>query len=213
MQSISPRDMFFQQLKRATGSALLLDYDGTLAPFTPQRARAEPYPSVPALLDAIVRTGRTRLVVISGRAAADVAALLRQRQRLEIWGSHGLERLMPDGAYRVVPIAEELQQALAEAGSVLEEEGLHHLAELKPGSAAVHWRGLAPGPVSDLRACLHRVLGPLTARGLVLEEFDGGMELRVPACDKGNAVRTILAELEHDAPVAYLGDDLPDEAA
>jgi trehalose 6-phosphate phosphatase len=213
MQSISSNDIFFEQLEGAGTSALLLDYDGTLAPFTPQRARATPYPSVPQLLDAIARTGRTRLVVISGRAAADVAALLPLGQRPEIWGSHGLERLMPDGAYQVVPIPEEMLRGLVEADSALEEEGLQDLAELKPGCAAVHWRGLAGSASSDLRARLNRVWGPLTARGLVLQEFDGGMELRVPACDKGNAVRTILAELQDEAPVAYLGDDLTDEAA
>ena len=46
-----------------------------------------------------------------------------------------------------------------------------------------------------------------------MKEFDGGIELRVPARDKGDGVRTILGEMENDAIVAYLGDDLTDEDA
>jgi trehalose-phosphatase len=39
------------------------------------------------------------------------------------------------------------------------------------------------------------------------------MEIRVAASDKGDAVRTILHEMSHDAAVAYLGDDHTDEDA
>ena len=51
---------------------LLLDYDGTLAPFHPDRFQARPYPQVAELLQAIIDAGRTRLVIISGRALADL---------------------------------------------------------------------------------------------------------------------------------------------
>jgi trehalose-6-phosphatase len=40
----SALDAFLQQLKIAPSSALLLDYDGTLAPFDVDRNRAFPYP-------------------------------------------------------------------------------------------------------------------------------------------------------------------------
>ena len=46
-----------------------------------------------------------------------------------------------------------------------------------------------------------------------LLEFDGGIELRMPGHDKGDAVRTILEEIGPEVPVAYLGDDLTDERA
>ncbi|NIP26121.1 MAG: trehalose-phosphatase, partial [Phycisphaerae bacterium] len=39
------------------------------------------------------------------------------------------------------------------------------------------------------------------------------LELRVPGRDKGDAVGTILAEMNQDAVTAYLGDDLTDEDA
>ena len=46
-----------------------------------------------------------------------------------------------------------------------------------------------------------------------LLEFDGGIEMRMPGLDKGDAVRTILDEIGPEVPVAYLGDDLTDERA
>ena len=48
--------------------------------------------------------------------------------------------------------------------------------------------------------------------GLTLLKFEAGVELRVGR-DKGGAVETILREAGPGAPVAYLGDDLTDEAA
>ena len=48
---------------------------------------------------------------------------------------------------------------------------------------------------------------------LKLLEFDGGIEMRVPDPDKGHAVQTVLAEMDPQAPAAYLGDDLTDERA
>ena len=47
--------------------------------------------------------------------------------------------------------------------------------------------------------------------GLGLLEFESGLELRVGR-DKGGAVEAILSEADTDAPVAFLGDDLTDEA-
>jgi trehalose-6-phosphatase len=47
---------------------------------------------------------------------------------------------------------------------------------------------------------------------LALLEFEAGLELRVGR-NKGGAVEAILAEAGVSGPVAYLGDDLSDEAA
>jgi trehalose 6-phosphate phosphatase len=46
-----------------------------------------------------------------------------------------------------------------------------------------------------------------------LLEFDGGVEMRMPDLDKGDAVRTMLKETAPNVPVTYLGDDITDERA
>ena len=53
----------------------------------------------------------------------------------------------------------------------------------------------------------------LAEYSLTLVEFDGGLEIRVPGQDKGDAVRIIVSESHPGAAVAYLGDDQTDEDA
>jgi trehalose-phosphatase len=205
---------FFDEPGRAQTSALLLDYDGTLAPFRQDRYQALPYPGMPVLLTEIMNTGQTRLVLISGRPAHEVASLLGIRPHPEIWGANGLQRLRRDGSCELPHLDEISAQALAEVDSWLYRLGLHHLAEHKPGSLAMHWRGLPPGEQSDVRKLVLLGWAPVAHRaGLVLQEFDGGVEIRMADRNKADAVRTILTEMDGEAPVAYLGDDQSDEDA
>ncbi len=206
-------DVFFDQLSDARQRVLLLDYDGTIAPFCVQRNRAFPYPTVPELLDCIMSTCRTRVSLISGRAAREIPPLLGIHPHPEIWGTHGMERLYPDGRYCRTCMSDDVRHTLAEADSWLHKEGLDCMTELKPGAVAVHWRGLNPRQVEEVRTSAYRVLSPLAFRpNLLLAEFDGGLELRNRTRNKGDAVQTILAEIGNE-PVAYLGDDTTDEDA
>ncbi len=81
----------------ASQSLLMLDYDGTLAPFRKDRDHAFPYPGISQILQEIVRIGKTRVVIISGRDAQDVIPLLDIDPHPEVWGLHGLQRLEPHG--------------------------------------------------------------------------------------------------------------------
>lgn len=210
----SALEVFVRTVALAPESALLLDYDGTLAPFHTQRDQAFPYPGVALLLQEIVRDARTRVVVITGRDATDLLPLLNIHPRPEIWGSHGLQRLRPDGTPEMPNLDQQTLNGLSEADSWLSHKHLRHRAEFKPGGIAVHWRGLSALEAADLRA--RALLGwrPIVAQsGLDLLEFDGGIEIRARRANKGDAVRVFLNEISVDTPVAYLGDDNTDEAA
>ncbi|MBW3535488.1 MAG: PIN domain-containing protein [Gemmatimonadetes bacterium] len=61
MERLSPRvdvEGFFAHLATAPSRVLLLDYDGTLAPFRVERDHAVPYPEARAALAAAGRSGR-----------------------------------------------------------------------------------------------------------------------------------------------------------
>lgn len=205
---------FIRTVAQSPQSALLLDYDGTLAPFSVDRQRAVPYPGVIQVLQEIVDTGRTRLVIVTGRDAHDIDPLLDIRPFPEVWGSHGLQRLRPDGTVEMPELDPEALQALEDAERWLSYQGLHHMAEPKPGSVAVHWRALDENSAIQLRGRILLGWFPIAERGsLRVLEFDGGLELRVPDKDKSDAVRTILQEIGPGVPVAYLGDDITDELA
>lgn len=207
-------DRFFADLARSPHPALLLDYDGTLAPFQVDPAQARPYPGVPALLDRIM-AGRTRLILISGRWTRDLIPLLGVARLPEIWGSHGFERRFPDGRYEIARPDAEALRGLANADTWSEElRRLGARLEQKPASLAVHWRGLPPEQARAIEGKVRaRWMARVRATGLELHAFDGGLELRVPGRDKGYAVRTLLDEAPPDMIAAFLGDDLTDEHA
>ncbi len=204
---------FLRRVERSSRSVLMLDYDGTLAPFRLHRKWATPYPAVRELLDALMRT-TTRVVVISGRPAAEVGRLLGMSPRPEIWGAHGMERLFPDGRFDRVRVAEQLEELLELAMCTLENEGTAHLAERKSCGIALHWRGLPEELAAEVRTSTLRAWQPiLCAPGIRCNEFDGGIELKVTAASKERPVRAVLAEELEGAPAAYMGDDLTDEDA
>jgi trehalose-phosphatase len=205
---------FLQSVAHASQAVLLLDYDGTLAPFDTNRDQAYPYPGVALLLQEIVRNGRTRVVVISGRDATDILPLLNIRPRPEVWGIHGLQRLRADGSTEMPRLDERTLNGLSDADRWLGYQQLRHTAEFKAGSIAVHWRGLSESGVNALRARVLLSWRPIAeSSGLDLLEFDGGIEMRTPDANKGDAVRAFLSEIGRDTPAAYLGDDNTDESA
>jgi trehalose-phosphatase len=151
-------------------------------------------------------------VLITGREADDVLPLLNVYPPPEVCGLHGLQRMKPNGASEMACLDERVVQALIDADRWLVEQQLRDAAEFKPGSIAVHWRGRREDDAREIRRRVLRGWKLIAERsGADLLEFDGGIEIRTPDPDKGDAVRTILSEMDPQAPAAYLGDDLMDE--
>lgn len=207
-----PVDRFFRRLARAPRSVLALDYDGTLAPVRARPAEAWPYPGVLETLRRLIAGGRTRLVILSGRPAVEVRALLGLPRAPEIWGAHGWERLLPGRGVESPDPSDDVRAVLAAARPELERHHLAARAEWKTASVAVHWRD-APDPVAAAAAA-RSALAPLAARpGFELLPIAAGLELRCRRRHKGTALAAVLAEESDEVPVAYLGDDATDEDA
>jgi trehalose-phosphatase len=204
---------YFRSLALAEESALLLDFDGTLAPFRVDPSRVHPWAGVADLLDQIQSTGRTRLAVVTGRPAADVASQLHMRNAPEIWGLHGAERLYPDLRLEQESLTIEERTLLETARFAIRDAQLGLRLEEKRNAVVVHWRGKSPRSIEALRTRALNLLLPFAEYSAVkLLQFDGGLELRAGR-NKGDAVRAILDEIPPAAPVAYLGDDATDEDA
>ena len=217
MQVLNPGlnlDKFFARLTRAKKRALMLDYDGTLAPFRRERGKAVPYPGVREILSKFISSGRTRLVIISGRQINDLVPLLGLDALPEIWGSHGLERQKGKNDYRVMQLEEITRRGLAEADMWIKEEQLTAVCEKKPSGIAFHWRGMSKHQIERLKEKIQKKWLSLAPQfGLLLREFDGGLELRVSGITKATAIERIIKEMGPDTMLAYMGDDLTDEDA
>jgi trehalose-phosphatase len=216
-ETIKKLDDFFQSFSTSKSPLLLLDYDGTLAPFRVDRTKARPWTGVREALGRIQRQGRSRMVVITGRPAKEIGPLLRGHPPIvdpmvEVWGLHGAERLHADGRRELEEAPPETQRRLNELREHLRHNNLGGQFEDKPNAAVMHWRGASPRTAKFIETRTRELFEPLARlEGLMLLPFEGGLELRVGR-DKGGAINTLVEEAEPGTPVAYLGDDLTDEA-
>ena len=205
---------FLDALARAPARVLLLDFDGTLAPFHVERDRAVPYAGVREAVHALAASGHTRVVVVSGRSLETLRPLLGVEPPPELWGTHGWERLEPGRPAALRPLQERAARALGDAERVSPLAGIPDRVERKPASVAVHVRGLPPAEAERVLAGTRAAWAPLAASsGLEVHAFDGGLELRVSGWHKGDAVRAVLEDAPPGTAAAYLGDDATDEDA
>lgn len=204
---------FFQSIAAADEAVLLLDFDGTLAPFRVDPAKSRPWAGITDLLGRIQEAGSTRLAIVTGRPAREVASQLGMSNPPEIWGLHGAERLKTDGLIEEEELVSDQQAKLDDARAIIHAANLGVRIEDKRNAVVVHWRGKSHRSVNLACDRALKLLSPYANEaGMKLMQFDGGIELRAGR-DKGDAVRMILSEIPSGTPVAYLGDDITDEDA
>ena len=140
---------FWQRVSSSCRATLLLDYDGTLAPFVTERDKAVPYAGVRERLEILLEYARkpsakSRLVFITGRPALELVPLLQLSSPVEIWGGHGAEHLDTKGQLTVSQLSPRVSSLLDRAYlAALEHIGAVQL-ERKQQSVALHVRGLEP---------------------------------------------------------------------
>jgi trehalose-phosphatase len=206
-----------ERFARERGALLVLDFDGTIAPFapTPQAARIDP--SAEAALRRLTAArsqpdSRLRVGVASGRRIED---LRRHLPPLDFWiGLHGIELAVGAGPSRLRfdprPSDQALERIRRRLGEALSRGGR---IEDKQHSIALHVRGLEPRErQSEALAEFERVVESERAAGAPLECLRGHLvsEARPMAAGKHLAI----ADVQHHfggAALGFIGDDLTDE--
>jgi trehalose-phosphatase len=205
---------FFGRLSCSSERLLFLDYDGTIAPFHPDPSQAVAYPQISERLQRLIDITNTRLIFVTGRRARNLCRMMPLRPVPEIWGTGGIERLQPDGDYEQLPINTAQLKILASVKATLKAIDIESWLEPKPGSVAVHWRGLSPSVARrDAEVILAAFFNELGRDRLRIVRFDGGLEIRVAPYTKATAVLRTLETAAQNSVAAYLGDDEPDEDA
>lgn len=204
---------YFMRVREASERVLLLDYDGTLAPFHIDPRLALPYPRACAVLRDVIAVPGTRVVIVSGRRMEDLRAPLALIPHTEVWASHGWERATGRVVSRRIP-AVDAREALRRAALLAEPLTRHGARiERKVASVAVHWRGLNPPSAARVKAGLETCWKHATQDELALLPFECGLEIRALGRSKADAVREALVDCKPGAACAYLGDDNTDEDA
>ena len=189
-------------------TAIITDFDGTLAEIVDDPELARPLPGATLVLaDLAVRYGL--VAVVSGRPAAFLAEHLlvggSATPRPRLVGLYGLEWVGPDGSVVADPAAEAWRPVVARAADRgAAELGDPSAVERKGLTVTFHWRRRP-----DLEPAVERLVADLADEtGLSTHPAKMSIELRPPLeVDKGTAVAGLIGRY----PAAcYLGDDLGD---
>ena len=205
---------FCQKLAVCRRAVLFFDYDGTLAPFVPDRDRALPYPGVREAFERLLSIKRCRTVLVSGRKALELQPLLQSRIPFEVWGAHGGEHLLPTGQFVQMQIPAKAQEGLALAADRIKHLLAEQEIERKPNCVAAHFSQMSPELASLNFSEVEDVWQAIADEfDLELLDFHEGLEIRVPGINKSRAIKNVLLEEPKDAVTAYIGDDVTDEDA
>lgn len=219
MRLLNPKinlDEFFNHLERTSESVLIIDFDGTLAPFSSDRMKVEIYPQIKPVLQQLIHNEKSRIILASGRALEDLKIVFPFYDAIEIWGSHGLERKKRNGEIESHYFKDQkFEDILNRAKKVCENEcKVMGSCEHKPYGLALHWRGLESDQQEKIKERVQLEWEKLIQNSIFeIHHFDGGIEIRPSGKNKGHAVTTILNEIDKETTIAYLGDDRTDEQA
>lgn len=192
---------------------LMLDYDGTLAPFVVDRDEARPLPGSIAVLRRIASSRHTRVAIVSGRPVREVERLTGPLP-VTFVGEHGWERREPDGSLVQLPMDPKVEAAISEGERIARAAGWGEFVERKRTAVVLHTRGLTEAEAKSVQDRCAEAWSPLAIAGQVnVDRIDGGMEVRARASNKGTVVRSLLAQAPPGTLGVFIGDDVTDEDA
>lgn len=208
----SPGDEW-RRLETAERRLLLLDFDGTLAPFEIDRARVRAVPGVLETIREIVTRRIAVVGLVSGRPLDQIVELTGGLPG-PLVGEHGWEERTAAGE-RILHAPSSVASALlARAADLVENLVEPSRLERKRTALVVHTRGLALPTAELLLAEVGRRWSDLLRRAEVrLHRIDGGCELRAVGRSKGTAVESIRRSVGGSPLTVYVGDDETDEDA
>jgi len=197
---------------RAPGRLLILDYDGTLAPFHTDRNRATVLRGIRPLLKSLLAE-REPVAIVSGRPLASLERLIGDLP-LTLFAEHGWERRAPHGSVHRFQLPARAAISLARAIARAEERGLGRHLEIKRASVVLHTRGEPAARARALERTAVAAWKPVASGdGVRVSPISGGVELRASARDKGAAVRSLMRLHPEAQLVVMVGDDRTDEDA
>jgi len=206
-------DPLWRLVSLAAHRLLMLDFDGTLAPFTVARDEARPLPRSRELAARIAEATHTDLAIVSGRPVGEIERLLGPLPATLV-GDHGWERREPGRKLMRHPLPPGTVAALDRAERLARDAGCGEQIERKRPALVLHTRGLAPARAREMEARCADAWEPLVAAGRVrMDRINGGLELRARGRDKGAVVRSLMSRAPAGTLAVFVGDDVTDEDA
>ncbi|XP_055710062.1 uncharacterized protein LOC129805864 isoform X2 [Phlebotomus papatasi] len=197
--------------------AVLLDYDGTLAPIAAHPNDTRIPQETDVQLKQLVTRDDVFVAVISGRGVDDVRSKVNI-DNVTYAGNHGLEILYPDGTRYNYPISDDLKSNYTKMVNTLNENFAHDGAwvENKKASLTFHYRNVPAELQNELK---EEVKKTVKGFGFRANQAHMAIEAKPPVeWNKGMAALCILEnkfgkDWSDKAKVFFAGDDTTDEDA
>lgn len=202
-----------QSYEQATKRLILLDYDGTLAPFVDDPSKAMPSPKVLQTLQNLSADQKNTVAIISGRDHATLQDWLGHLP-VVMYAEHGVLRHNQDGTWQpLVAVGEPWQKHVRKLFEYSAQIVAGSFIETKTAGVAWHYRAAHSAiAAQEQRQSLLKQLGE-TSKKHDFEVLDGNkvIEAKPVGITKGTAVSRLLADFPSDF-VLCGGDDVTDEA-
>ncbi|MGV3527430.1 MAG: bifunctional alpha,alpha-trehalose-phosphate synthase (UDP-forming)/trehalose-phosphatase [Flavisolibacter sp.] len=198
---------FFKAEKRC----ILLDYDGTLAPYQKVPSLAVPSDELIALLKALTADKANEVVIVSGRDAGTLDRWLGSLP-LNMIAEHGAAiRMKHEDWKENVSMAAEWKERIRPTFQLFVDRCAGSFIEEKKSTLAWHYRNCHPDLGFSRSRELQNTLLQLTAN-TPLQVIDGNkvMEVRMMGVDKGASSTSMVNALDPDF-ILCIGDDTTDE--
>jgi trehalose-phosphatase len=205
---------FWERVRTAEHRLLLLDYDGTLAPFRVDREAAVPLPGVAELLGELSRQERGQVAILSGRPIDQLLGFLGDLS-IHLVGENGWETCFSGRGTIRHPLPSGFETLLRDALAAAQDTGLAHRLERKRSGLVLHTRGLEADEARAREQAWAELWSrwPAASSLLAFAPVNGGLEARAAGRDKGTAVREMLALCPPGTLAVHVGDDWTDEDA
>ena len=199
------------KFQHAAKRCILLDYDGTLAPYQKLPSLAAPSEELIALLNDLTVDEANHVIIISGRDAPTLEKWLGHLS-LHLVAEHGaMVRFKGEEWKETVTVSTEWKEQIRPLMQLFVDRCAGSFIEEKKSTLAWHYRNTYPELGFSRSRELRNSLLQLTAN-TSLQVIDGNkvLEVRTVGVDKGATATNMLAVVEPDF-ILCMGDDATDE--
>lgn len=198
------------RFRNSSNRLLILDYDGTLVPFTSDPDAAMPSPALLKLFGEMSNTSGMKSVIISGRNREFLENVFADL-RIILFAEHGAHRRI-DGNWESVGRKDlSWQTEIVRIMKDVTDSTPGSFVEKKISSVAWHYRNTDKW-LAELRVAqlINRLIYPCTRRHLHLMKGEKIVEVKPSEYTKGTAIRHFFNLNDFDFILAA-GDDTTDE--
>jgi trehalose 6-phosphate synthase/phosphatase len=198
-----------QSYTEAQNRLIILDYDGTLAPFQFKPEDAFPTPDILQILEDLVSDARNKIVISSGR----------DQNTLEKWFGHLPLTLAAEhgafykenGAWNKKPCNQSWNDELLKIFQQFQEKTPRSILEKKDTALVWHYRKV-DGWLATIREqqLVNALITPCTKLHLQIMRGNKIVEVKMPEYTKGAEARRLM-EKDHYDFILAMGDDTTDE--